>query len=495
MMSKPLGYARTLWVARVFGTSPGMDAFHLALGIVALLAGSIGLTLENTVLPEIVRLKEKSGRNEASRSVMALVSSLVLLLTALLIFAMIIAPGVLIKFFARGFEQERIIMGARMMWWLTPLAAVMMYKPVLDIWATFTERYTLLSLISMIFNLIAIPALLLSAPLIGVYSVAFSMSAGHFVLLVMFLLSMRGVPLTWRPSAVLKESAVRICKNSALLTAIIASNSLYVIVDKYFASKLPVGSVSAISYADMIIGLLASLAGVSMNFFLSKITKIAVCDPFEAKNATESAISLSMAYLIPTSAFIVASSDAIVSVVFGWGNFDAHSVSMTSTYLSSYCLGFSFSIASMMMYRHALAIQKLKITVVISCVSLTMNALLDWVLVGRLGLMGLALATSSATILGFAVYYRIIMRSSLTRYLIRIKFFEQSVLTGIMVSCSRLAWHWGSAANLAASVILFILYLYAAERLELMPGVPSHWRPSNLAKFMFSAAKSYVRIE
>jgi putative peptidoglycan lipid II flippase len=473
-----------------------MDAFHLSLGIVYLLAGSIGMTLESTVLPEIVRLKEESGDGEASRSVMALASSIVLLLTALLISSMIIAPGVLIKFFAGGFDQERIVMGARMMLWLTPFAAVMMYKPVLNIWATFTERYTLLSLISTIFNFIAIPVLLMSAPLIGVYSVAFSSSAGHFVLFVMFLLFMRGVPLTWRPSAVLKKSAVKICKNSAWLMAVIASSSLYVIVDKYFASGLPAGSVAAISYAAMITGFMASLFGVSMNFFLSKITKIAAYDSLEANNATKSAISLSMAYLIPVSAFIITSSEAIVSIVFGWGSFDAHSVSMTSTCLALYCLGFSFSIASMMMYRHALAVHKLRITVVLSYISVALNAFLDWALVGRFGLLGLTLATSVAGIMVFVMYYYTIMQSSLIRYLIDIKFFEQAVLAGILALCPRFAGRFGgSVAHLAASAALLAIYMYAAERLSLMPEVPVHWRPSNLAKFLFSAVKSFAQIK
>jgi putative peptidoglycan lipid II flippase len=472
-----------------------MDAFHLSFGIVSLFSGCIGMTLESTILPEIVRLKEESGGSETSRSVMALVSSVVLLLTALLISAMIIAPGVLIKFFAGGFDQERIVMGARTMLWLAPLAGVMMYKPVLNIWATFTERYTLLSLISTIFNFIAIPALLISAPFIGVYSVAFSSSAGHFVLFVMFLLFMRGVPITWRPSAILKESAVRICKNSACLMAIIAAGSLYVIVDKYFASSLPSGSVSAISYADTIIGFIASLTGVSMNFFLSKITKIAVRDPLEAKNVTKSAISLSIAYLVPASAFVIASSEAIVSIVFGWGSFDAHSISMTSTCLASYCLGFSFSIASTMMYRHALAVRKLGITVVLSYISVALNVFLDWALIGRLGLLGLAMATSVSGILVFVMYYYTIMRSSLIRYLMNIKFFEQAILAGILACCPQFVGRFGSAAHLAASAVLFVLYLYAAERLSLMPEVPVHWRPSSLAKFLFSTAKLFARIQ
>jgi putative peptidoglycan lipid II flippase len=492
LANKPLGYARTLWVAWAFGTSPGMDAFHLASGIVAFFAGSIGSTLENTVLPEILRLKDESGGNDASRSAMAMVSSFMLLLTALLVSAMIIAPGMFIKFFARGFDQERVIMGARMMLWLTPLAAVSMYRPILDIWATFTERYTLLSLVSTVFNFVAIPSLILSAPLIGVYSTAFSVSAGHLVLFVMFLLFMRGIPFAWRPSAALKDSAFRICKNSACLTAIIAASSLYVIVDKYFASNLPSGSVAAISYAAMTIGFMTSIAGVSMNFFLSKITKIAASDPLKAKHAMETSIALSLAYLFPVSAFITASSDAVVSVIFGWGRFDARSVSMTSTCLASYCLGFSFSIASIMMYRHALAVQKLKAVVVMSYISVALNAFLDWALVGRFGLLGLALATSAASILVFAMHYRVIIQSSLTRYLIKIKFFEQMILTIVIALCARLALRFGSAANLAAAAVLFVLYLYAAERFSLMPEVPAHWRPSKLAKFLFSAARSYI---
>jgi putative peptidoglycan lipid II flippase len=495
MASRPLGYARTLWVAWAFGTSPGMDAFHLASGIVTLFAGNMAQALENTVLPEIVRLKEDYGDSEASRSVMAMVSSFVLLLTVLLVSAMIIAPGILIKFFAGGFDQERVQMGARMMLWLTPLAAVSMYRPTLDIWATFTERYTLRSLLSTIFNVITIPALLLSAPLIGVYSVAFSLSAGHSVLFVIFLLSMRGAPFIWRPSAMLKESAVRICKNSALLMAIIVSSSLYVIVDKYFASKLPTGSVAAISYASMIIEFMAASAGVSMSFFLSKITKIALSDSLEAKRSTERAIALSFAYLIPASAFIIASSDSVVSAIFGWGRFDANSVSMTSTCLSSYCLGFSFSTGSMMMYRHALATQKLKMTVCLSYISVAANTFLDWAFVGAFGLRGLTLATSAVSLLNFAMYYRVIMQSSLLRFLADIKFFEQIALAGILALCQSFTLQSGTAVNIAASAALFAANLYAAERLGLMPAVPVHWRPSNLTKFILSAIRSYVRIK
>ncbi|MDR1965774.1 MAG: hypothetical protein LBQ36_03615, partial [Synergistaceae bacterium] len=71
MASKPLGYVRTLIVAWAFGTSPGMDAYHIASGIVSLFATSIGYALESTLLPELVRQKEETGDLDSCRSIAA----------------------------------------------------------------------------------------------------------------------------------------------------------------------------------------------------------------------------------------------------------------------------------------------------------------------------------------------------------------------------------------------------------------------------------------
>ncbi|MDR3075972.1 MAG: hypothetical protein LBU26_01625 [Synergistaceae bacterium] len=495
LASKPLGYARTLLIAWAFGTSAGMDAYHLASGIIALFAGSVGNTLENAVLPELVRLRENPGESETCRSTAAFVSCFVMALTVLFIIALMTAPGILIRFFARGFDGERIITGARMLWWLLPFASVVMYKPTLDIWANVRERYTLSPMIATVFNFIAIPAILISIPFIGIYSIAFSMSAGHCAVFVLFLAAMRGAPLRWRARDVAWDSVRRICANSAYLVIILAAGTLYTVVDRYYASVLPVGSVAAISYAATLIGLLTMLAGTPMTYFLSLITKSAETDRTESLETVKRAISVALAYFTPISAFIAASAGSIVSLVFGWGSFGADSVSMTSICMSAYSIGFACSVAVGVMYRYAMAVGKLRTVTVMTYFLVALNAALDRAFVYRWGLLGLTAATSVTQIASFVIYYNVIIDKSLARFLADAKFFAQLAASAALAFCASLASAYGTAASLSASAALFAVYLCLAERLGLMASVPPGWHPSQFLAFVVNAIKSYANVK
>jgi putative peptidoglycan lipid II flippase len=492
ILSKPLGYARTLIIAWAFGTSPGMDSYHLANGIITLFTGSISQTLESALLPELARVREETGGEAACRSVASLISWLIIALTAILTAALVIAPGVLVRFFAGGFDAERIRMGAVMLWWMIPFAIATMYRPMLEIWSVFTERYTISSVVSTLFNFIAIPALLLSIPFIGVYSVAFSMSATNTILLVLIIAAMKGIPMRLRWNAQLRRSVVRVVKNSFFTVIIMAAGTLYVVVDRYFASRLPAGSVAAISYSALIFGLIASLANTPMNFFLSRISKQAASDRDEAARTLEGAITLTMAYLVPASAFIIAASKPLVSLIFGWGSFGEESVAMTSVCLAAYCVGLSFAVAASFVYRYALVLQKLGTIMVLTYVLVAVNALLDWALMRHWGLFGLSIATSFAQTMSFILYYLVVVGRALPEFLIRVRLGPQIALSGVMALLAWSAGKWSGTLQLALSAALFLLYLAAAEKIGLMPGVPPHWRPSKLAEFLLSAAKSYI---
>ncbi|MDR1651877.1 MAG: hypothetical protein LBR87_08820 [Synergistaceae bacterium] len=490
--SKPLGYARTLIIAWTFGTSPGIDAYHLAAGIISLFAGSVGQALESAVLPELIRIKKETDSWETCRCMAAFISSLVLLGTVIFAAALAAAPGVIVRFFARGFDSERIAMGAVTLWWLIPFAAVTMFKPMLDIWANFTERYTLPAAISTIFNFIAIPLMLVSIRFIGVYSAAFSMSAAHGAVFFLTLAAMGGVPVFWRRRDMLWNSVISIARGSLYTTAIAASSAMYVIVDRYFASMLPSGSVAAISYAALLIGVMASVVSMPAVFFLSRMSGLALDDAEEAVSAMKKTAALSMAYLIPVSAFTAVLSKPVIAMVFGWGSFDSRSVEMTATCLSSYSIGFSFSVGAAFMYRYAQARRRLGTIVILSYVLVMVNAVLDWALTAKWGLLGLTLATSFTQILGFAAYYLAVVGGDFPKYIMRMKFFEQILLSGLFAYGAHLAGTYGHGAQIAASAVLFVLCLACAEKLRLMPEVPAGWRPFQLSKFLRSALKSYL---
>lgn len=493
MASKPLGYLRTLLIAWAFGTSAGMDAFHLASGIVTLVAGSIGAAMESAVLPELARLRKDEDGAEKCRSVFALVVFVLILISLLFSIVILAAPGLLIRFFAGGFDAGRIRMGALMLWWLLPFAVVTICRPALETWALFTERYTVSGVTGMIFNFVAIPVLLALAPLVGSYAVAGCMSLGHAVAFLLFFFALRGIPFRIRREKLHGGSLKRIGSNSLFSLMLISAMGLFFIVDRYFASLLPVGSVAAISYGSQIIGIICLAAFTPLTFFLARTSNMIMENPEEARRFVKQAISVAFAFFMPVGFFVAAAAKPVVSLTLGWGNFGAESVAMTSICLAAYAIGMIFSIVGTVLYRYAQASQRLLAIVVLTFLMVLTNGLLDWFFVVRWGLLGLACATSIVQFLSFLLYYKILMPDSLFAFLRNTRFFEQLVLVSF---CASLAWwceRFGVAAQLSAAFVIGSFYLLLAERLEIMCGVPENWYPSSLLRYVAGSARSFLK--
>jgi putative peptidoglycan lipid II flippase len=491
MLSKPLGYVRNLIIAWAFGTSAGMDAYNGALSVISLFAGGVGIAVESSVLPEMERVRNESGGDSRrTGSLFAAAVWIALTLTAILCAALAIAPGVLVRFLASGFDEERVRMGAFMIWWLSPFAAITIFRPLAEVWALFNERFTVSAFCAISFNFIAIPALLLLKSVIGPYAVAACMSAGHAVSFIIFLAVIRGLPLKIAPSLISRGSLSRVVTNGFFSMLISFSGTLYTIVDKYFASRLPVGSVSALSYGSLLLGLLNTAALTPISFFLAKISRLVTANPREAEGMTKQCVAVAFTYTLPIAFLSAAAAKPIVSAIFGWGNFDERSVVMTATCLAGYNLGLVFVIPSTILYRYAQARQGLRALTPFFYSMVALNAFLDWAMVGRWGLWGLSLATSITQAVAFVVWYKLMMPDALFRFLLDSRFFWQfagvSACSALVLASARL----GMAAQLSISLAAMAAYLFAAELAGLMPFVPGHWRPTGLTAFLLEAARS-----
>ena len=494
MLSKPLGYLRNLIVAWAFGTSAAMDAFHVASGIVSLFAGSVGSAVESSVLPEMERIRKESGGDMARcRSLFALCAWVVLVLTCTLCAAFAIAPGVLVRFIASGFDPERVRMGALMIWWLSPFAFVTIFRPLADVWALFSEKFTTASVCGLLFNFIAIPTLLLLRPVIGPYAVAACMSVGHGVLFVVFMAALRGIPIKTDRALVSRSSLSRISANALFSVLISSSGTLYTIVDKYFASGLPVGSVTAISYGALLLGIASTVSLTPLSFFLARISRLVTESSLEGEAMTRQCVAISFAYVLPAGLVTSVAARPIVSAVFGWGNFDERSVAMTATSLAGYSLGLVFGISYTIIYRYAQARQRIAVITPVIYAMIGVNALLDWVMVGLWGLWGLALATSVTQMCAFVAYYKLTMSGSLIRFLWESKLHWQAAALSAVCALVSASGSLGAAPQLLVALAAALAYLFAAERAGLMPLVPEHWRPKALFAYLTQASSSILK--
>lgn len=197
-----------------------------------------------------------------------------------------------------------------------------------------------------------------------------------------------------------------------------------VFVDRIFASYLPEGSMSYLSYADRVTQLpIVFFSGViSTIIFPDLIQYINNKDNEQFKIYFNRAALITLLFLIPSFAGIMVLNREIVELLFERNAFDSLATLKTASALVFYSptiiLYGGMAIISKVYY----SIKDASTLMYISIISIILNVILDYVLMNQMGHNGLALATSIVAIFQLAAAYLILKKKvdiSLGNYIVR----------------------------------------------------------------------------
>lgn len=488
--SKPIGYVRTLVMAVLFGAGASMDAYNMAVSLIGFFVGTLTSALENAVLPSLVRLQAE-GREDAAKNLMATINAILLMFAIAFLTVAGIAPGVLIHFFAPGFDETRLALGKTMMLWLLPFAAATALKTGLDLWANLNERYTLPSLASCLSSPVGLLILIASAPWMGPRAVPFSQSLAVILSATILALVLKNLPLRiysipWEP---LKQVATDFIPCAAML----GIGTLYTLVDRYFSSLLAVGSVTALTYASQLFSLIVAFGGPPLLVFMVKSSRTAagrdeIDTAVRMSQASHVALAIALTYFLPFGAFLAACARPCVSLLWGYGAFDSKAVHLTAACFSLFALASPLNLFCTIFYRVAQVRRRLWLAASIGLISVALNALLDFFLYRPLGAPGLAAATSFSWLVASSIYGRSLLgqwgfglsgRKTLGQcflalcWALPLWFFAHS-----LEKLSPLAIPLGFCLGL--------LHLFLCERMSLYADLPKEWRPREMASYLKS---------
>jgi putative peptidoglycan lipid II flippase len=175
--------------------------------------------------------------------------------------------------------------------------------------------------------------------------------------------------------------------------------ALNLVVDKAFAANLGEGAVSLLEYADraqMIprTVLEGTLVTVAFNAWASMR---AAGDVEGQRRAVSRALLWLLLLAPPVLAGMSVGRVALVKVLYGGGRFTPEHVSATAAALDAFLPGVLFSLLGALIVKAHILDGRLRLVLVLGAASFSLNALLDLLLL-RLGLAGLATATSITTI-------------------------------------------------------------------------------------------------
>lgn len=404
LISRILGFARDMVVARAFGAVGVTDAFFVAFRIPNLLRRLLGEgALSTAFIPVFAEYRAKASSREFARMLRAISGAMVAVLAAVTLAGILLAPWI-VKVTAPGFWSEPA--KALLTVGLTRLMFPYLFFVGLAALATgvlnFLRHFLTPALSPVVFNLSLIAATLWLAPSLPepITALAWGVLLGGVGQLCLQLpaLVRRGISLR----LAVEPDHPAIGRISRLLAPTIfglAVTQLNVFVNTLIASFLREGSISYLYYADRVMEFPFGIFSIAIaTAVLPTMADQAVRQQVAELKATLAfALRLVVFISIPASLGLLILADPIVRVLFERGQFGPASTAATAWALGFYALGLTTFSAVKVVAPAFYALRDTRTPVWIGIGAMAVNVGASLLLMGPLAHGGLALATTLAS--------------------------------------------------------------------------------------------------
>ncbi|MBP1718551.1 MAG: virulence factor protein [Deltaproteobacteria bacterium] len=409
-LSRIFGFIRDMIVAQFFGAGMATDAFFVAFRIPNLLRRLVGEgALTVSFIPIYTEYITRRPPEEGRDFVRATFSVLAVFLFVLTGLGILLAPWI-VKVMAYGFSQDPEKLGltvflTRLMFpYIFFIGLVALAMGILNSWKHFFAP----ALAPVLLNLSIILCALVFYRFLAepILSLALGVLLGGIAQLAFQLpfLRRKGYVFGFRfePS---HPGVKRIAALMAPSVLGLAVTQLNVLVSTFLASYLPEGSVSYLYYADRLLefpmGIFAIAVATAVLPVMSE--QAARKDWGNLRETLSFALRLVFFVTLPAMIGLIVLRQPILNLLFQRGAFTAHSAEMTAQALLYYSLGLAGFAGVRIIVPAFYSLQDTKTPVKIAFAALLANAILGALLMGPLQHGGLALATSLAAGINFAL--------------------------------------------------------------------------------------------
>jgi putative peptidoglycan lipid II flippase len=413
VISRLMGFVRDILFARFFGTNMFAQAFVVAFRLPNMLRDMVGEGATNAAIVPILTEYRHTRTQEEYWEVARVILNLMLTVLIVLSVAGVIFAPLLVKVIAPGFMRSpekfaTTVLLTRMVFpYILLLGMVAYSKGVLNSFHYFTTP----AFAPVVLNFTMILALLILCPIIGIKGLIIGVLIGGIfeVLIQIPQLRARGFRFD-RSFRLVHPIARRIGKlllPRALGTAVY---QLSVLIDTVLASLawiVGAGGVAALYYAHRLIHLPLAVFGISLaTAALPKMSKEAASNDMAGlKDTVSFSLMAVFTVMIPAAVGLMILAKPIIRILFQRGEFTAYSTAITSSALFFYTFGL-FAYAGIKILVNAYySMGDTRTPVKTAAISLTVNLVLNLILMWPLKIGGLALATSIAAITNFVMLY------------------------------------------------------------------------------------------
>ncbi|TCO73148.1 murein biosynthesis integral membrane protein MurJ [Marinisporobacter balticus] len=403
--AKFLGFFRDALLGSKLGANMESDAYIMALNSTSIVFVSFGTAIIVATIPIIVRILNKQTQKEAFSFVNNLLNILICMAVIFTVLGEVFSKQI-IGALASGFDDYKFQLTVSLTRIMFPIIICICITYVFVSLLQSMERFKITSIISLPANIIMIAFLCFFSQKYGVKGLA-------VVTLIGWVLQF----LTMGPSLYKEGYRYRLYINfhdeyikeffSMIVSIMIVTSisQMNILLDEKQASFLGNGKISFLHYANILYQAITTttVLGINTVMFPKFAEKAVNLKPKQYAAFITSIIKLMIFILLPMTAGIVMLRNPIIGLVFERGQFSHHATNITGLIFACYALGMmSFGVLDVI-NKALYARNDKKTPVLYGIIIIGLNMLLNWLLVGKFDVAGLAIGTATASTIGAAL--------------------------------------------------------------------------------------------
>ncbi len=401
LASRLLGWIRLLVIGSQFGASRELDAYFAAFRIPdAIFQLVVAGALSAALIPVFSSYRARGQDAEAWQLASSVINLVLIALAGLSLLMAIFAP-ILVPVVAPGFDAPTTELTIRM-------TRVMLISPVLiGLGAVVSgilnsyQQFTVPAIAPLLYNVAIIGAAIFLAPIMGVEGLAVGVAIGSLAHLAVQLPNLARVGQRYDLTIGLSHPGVRrVAWLMGPRTLGLAAGQINFLVSTVLASGLPEGSLTAYNYAFQLSQIPVGVIGVSIAvaLFPTLSADAALGRIGEIRRQVAGAVRVLVFVAAPLTAAMIVLREPLTSVFYQYGLFSQSATDRTASALLFFAIGLVGHIVVHVLTRAFYAMQDTRTPVAWAIVAVAINVPLMAILVGPMGVEGLALALSIASV-------------------------------------------------------------------------------------------------
>ena len=468
LVGKILGLVREMLLASNYGSGMEAIAFQTASRIPRVFFDAIfASAISASFIPIFNESLEKKGKKSAFDFSNKFIT-IIFLVTAVLTIVGMLFGSQFTDLFAKELDPATKSLATKLLYVMFPTVVFtgIAYSFV-GILQSF-EEFTIPAALSIVSNGIIIIYYLFFNDSMGIYGLAAAFLIGWAMQAFMQVPSLHKKGYRYRPSFKFREDD-SIKKVLILMLPVMVGTwvqPINITINTRFASDLYNGAgISAIDYANNLYTIIVGVVVLSVaNVIFPRLSRMTANDENGSVFDTVIMTVRILSYLIiPMTAGVMALSEPVISIVYQRGAYTAFDVSITSRALFFFSLGmFGYGMQTIIS-RAFYAEQNGRIPFIAGIVSIIVNVVLCGLLVDRMEVAGLALASAiSSTVYGLALYVPLRKRfrdrdtNHFAGSIIKM-IFCAAVMTAVIVPMRNALWDAGSGLMIKIAVIAVLV--------------------------------------